>query len=271
MSAYICTGCGVQYPEGDQPPPRCLICEDERQYVSWEGQRWTTLAEMAASGYRNEVREVEAGLINIDTKPSFGIGQRALLVQTEAGNLLWDCVAYLDDATEEALHQRGGVQAIALSHPHFYGIFEEWSKHFGGVPVYIHAADRGWVTRPGPTIIFWEGETVQPLPGLTLVHLGGHFDGSAVLYWPAGADGRGALLSSDTVHVTSDRRFVSFMYSYPNFIPLSAAVVARIAATLRPYRFDRVYGATTGRVVQEDGAQAVQRSAERYIRYLQRS
>ena len=46
-----------------------------------------------------------------------------------------------------------------------------------------------------------------------------------MLHWAGGADGRGALLSGDIVQVVPDRRYVSFMYSYPNLIPLPAAAV----------------------------------------------
>ena len=270
MPAYVCVTCGVQHAESDSPPPRCPICEDERQYVGWQGQQWTTLPEMVAKGYRNVLREEDPGLTSITTVSAFGIGQQALLVQTRAGNVLWDCIGFVDDATIAAVRERGGLEAIAISHPHFYGACMEWSQAFGGVPVYIHAADRQWVMRPSPSLALWEGEALEPLPGLTVVHLGGHFDGATVLYWPEGADRRGALLSGDTLQVVMDRRYVSFMYSYANLIPLSAETVEAMAAKLRRYRYERVYGAFNGRTIRVEGAQAVERSAERYLRHLRR-
>src|SRR5262245_56288412 len=218
MPAYICVTCGVQFSPSDAPPPNCPICEDERQYVGWRGQQWTTLEQMAAQGYQNELREEEPGLTSIGTVPGFAIGQRGLLVQTPAGNMLWDCQSYLDQRTVEAVRALGGVAAIGISHPHFYGVNIEWSEAFDGAPVYIHAADRRWVMRPGASVVLWEGETAEPLPGLTLINLPGHFDGAAVLHWPNGADGRGAVLCGDTIQVVMDRRYVSFMYSYPNLI-----------------------------------------------------
>jgi rubrerythrin len=39
---YICVTCGIQFKETDGPPKHCPVCEDERQYVGWEGQKWTT-------------------------------------------------------------------------------------------------------------------------------------------------------------------------------------------------------------------------------------
>jgi glyoxylase-like metal-dependent hydrolase (beta-lactamase superfamily II) len=268
MPAYICVTCGVQHADGDVPPANCPICDDERQYVGWAGQQWTTLTEMVANGYRNVLREEDPGLTSITTVSPFGIGQQALLVQTPAGNVLWDCISLLDEATVAALRERGGLRAIAISHPHFYATCVEWSEAFGGVPIYIHGADSEWVMRRSSSIVLWQGDAIEVGPGLTVVHLGGHFDGATVMHWADGANQRGALLSGDTLQVVMDRRYVSFMYSYPNLIPLPAATVERIAAKIRPYRYERVYGAFNGRTIRLDGAEAVERSAERYVRSL---
>jgi len=233
MPAYICKTCGVQHAESDQPPERCVTCEDERQYVGWGGQQWTTLDEMRNAGYTNDFREHEPGLIGIGTRPHFGIGQRALLVQTPRGNALYDCITYIDDATVDRVRALGGVDAITVSHPHFYGTMIEWSHAFGGAPVYIPEADRQWVTRPDPAIQDWSG-SVEVVPGLTLIQCGGHFAGSAALHWPEGAEGRGVLLTGDTIAVANDRHFVSFMWSYPNFLPLGASEVMRVVEAVRP-------------------------------------
>ena len=90
-----------------------------------------------------------------------------------------------------------------------------------------------------------------------------------MLHWAKGAEGRGVLLSSDIATIAVDRKFFSFMRSYPNLIPLSAATVRRIAATLEPYPFERIYGAWFDAVVREDAKAAVRRSAERYLRALE--
>jgi hypothetical protein len=266
MPAWICLTCGVQHADTPGPPTACAICLDERQYVGWNGQAWTTQDELARD-HANELREEEPGLVGIGTKPSFAIGQRALLVQTPAGNVLWDCISLLDDVTVDAVRDLGGVAAICLSHPHFYGALIDWAEAFDA-PVYVPAADQAWVMRPSDKIVVWETDTIEPVAGLTLARIGGHFDGAAVLHWPAGAGGRGALLSGDTVTVVQDRRWVSFMWSYPNLIPLDAETVSDIARRVSAYKFQRVYGGWWGRVVVEDGAGAVTRSAERYVARL---
>lgn len=263
MSHFICTTCGTQYSETDRSPADCLICNDERQFVGWSGQQWTTLADLRES-HRSVVRLEEAGLFGIGMEPSFAIGQRALLVTHPNGNVLWDCVPLFDDGLVEMLKGIGGISAIAVSHPHYYTSMVEWSRAFD-CPIYLHAADRQWVMRPDPVIEFWDGDAKPIGDGMTLVRCGGHFDGGTVLHWPDGAGGKGTILSGDILQVVQDRRWVSFMYSYPNLIPLPASMVRGIAAAVEPYNFDRIYGAWWGKVVATDAKEAVTRSAERYI------
>ena len=265
---HICTTCGTQFAESADPPERCAICQDPRQYIGHGGQAWTTLEELRVE-HRADFRDQEPGLAGIGVEPAFAIGQRALLVQTPEGNVLWDCISLLDEQIVNYISDLGGLAAIAISHPHYYSSMVEWSRAFGGAPIHLHADDRDWVMRPDSRIAFWEGETKELLPGLTLVRCGGHFAGGTVMHSADGQGGRGVLLSGDIVQVVSDRRFVSFMYSYPNLIPLPATSVRRIAATLEPYPFERIYGAWFETVVQRDGAAALRRSAVRYLAALE--
>jgi glyoxylase-like metal-dependent hydrolase (beta-lactamase superfamily II) len=271
LPAFICRTCGVQYAPTDAPPPECPICLDERQYVGWNGQQWTTLDELAREGRKNSITDIEPGLAQVATQPQIAIGQRALLVQTPNGNVMWDCVSFVDDASVNAIRERGGLAAIAISHPHFYAVMATWSQAFDDCPIYIHAADAQWVQYPSKGLVLWEGQTREILPGVTVINTGGHFDGAVALHWAGGAEGKGLLLSGDSLTVVMDRRYLSFMYSYPNLIPLSEAAVRRIAASVRPFAFERIYGAWDGRHVQSAGNDAVERSAERYIRFLRDS
>ena len=147
MPAFICNACGTQYPPSEAPPETCPVCVDERQFVPSSGQTWTTLERLRRT-HSNKFRELAAGLMTIETTPAFGINQRAILARTPAGNVLWDCIALLDDATIDLVKGLGGVTAIAISHPHYYTTMVEWSRALGGVPVYLHAADREWVMQP---------------------------------------------------------------------------------------------------------------------------
>jgi len=267
MPAFICNTCGTQYAPSAQPPKSCLICQDERQYVPPGGQTWTTLDVLAQSNM-NAIRELEPGLISLLTFPHFGIGQRAILVRTTHGNLLWDCIALVDRATIETINAMGGIKCIAISHPHYYTTMVEWSQAFGGVPVYLHEADRKWIMRDGPTISLWKGQIKELLPGLTLICSGGHFPGGTVLHWADGAGGKGALLSGDIVQVVQDNKSVSFMWSFPNFIPLSAPRVEGVVNSLKAYKFDRIHGAFLDRTIWSDGKGVMERSAARYLQII---
>jgi len=267
MPGFICTACGTQYAPSAAAPARCAICADERQYVPPGGQTWTTLEALAAGRF-NSYREHEPGLIGIGTQPPFAIGQRALLVRTPHGNVLWDCISFLDAATVTLINALGGLAAIGISHPHFYTTMVEWSRAFGGVPIHLHAADREWIMRPDPAIKLWEGDTLALLPDVTLVRGGGHFPGGAMLHWAKGAGGRGVVCSSDIATVTTDRKFLTFMRSYPNLIPLSAAQVRGVAAALEPFAYDTIYGHFFDRVIPTGGKEIMQVSVERYVRAI---
>ena len=261
MTEWICFTCGTPFAESEAQPEECPICTDARQYVPGEGQRWTTLDELRAER-RNEIRD-DGELTGVGVEPWFAIGQRALL----ADRVMWDCVHLVDDAGAEEVERRGGLAGIAISHPHYYTGMGEWARRFD-CPVYIHADDKRWIMRPDPAIELWQGETKEIGEGLTLVRCGGHFAGGTVLHWASGAEGRGVLLSGDIVQVIPDRSHVGFMYSYPNLIPLPGSSVEAIAAALRPFEFEVLYGAWWGRIVPGDAKGIVDRSAERYVRAL---
>jgi glyoxylase-like metal-dependent hydrolase (beta-lactamase superfamily II) len=250
----------------------CAICSDERQWVPGEGQQWATLQELAGEGMRSSVTVIEDGLVGSGSTPAFGIGQLGKLVcdpggsDGSDGSVLWDPSGFVDDAAVAAVTEHGPVVGIVASHPHMFGAQVEWSHRLGGVPVYVNAADADWVMRPDPAIKHWS-DTLQLTPSLSVVQVGGHFPGSAVACWAAGAVGRGVLLVGDTIFPNPDRRTVSFLRSYPNRIPLSAAVVQRMADTLADLRFDRIYGLFTN-AVDTDAQAAVRYSAARHAAWV---
>jgi hypothetical protein len=258
VTGYLCATCGAQFTPSGAPPDHCPICEDPRQWVPEDGQRWITPDELAA-GHRNVFKR-DGAFDGVGVEPGFAIGQRALLVPDGDRHLMWDCVPMVDDGeAADEIERRGGLSGIAISHPHYYTGMVDWAHRFD-CPVYLHADDREWIMRPDPAIELWEGETRSLGDGLTLIRCGGHFAGGTVLH--AGD----ALLAGDIVQVLPDRGWVGFMYSYPNLIPLPPESVVAIAAALAPYAYEEIYGAWWDRLVRRDGAAIVQRSADRYAR-----
>lgn len=266
MTLWICQACGVEYADTEHPPEQCAICTDERQYVPLHGQKWTTSKALAAYGTTAALELVEPSLYRMSVNPQVGIGQQSILVQTGAGNLLWEPPGFIDAAAIEAVRSLGGIAVISASHPHLTGASVSWSEAFDHAPVYVAEADEAWTCRPDPAITLWGG-TAQPLPGITLVQCGGHFPGSSMALWAAGADGQGVLLTGDTIFVGPSRWTVSAMRSYPNLIPLPERAIRKILDAMEPYDYDRLYG-SFGQEVDSDAREVVETSLERYIRWV---
>ncbi|HYZ56764.1 MAG TPA: MBL fold metallo-hydrolase [Streptosporangiaceae bacterium] len=266
MPVWICVTCGNHYPDTDSPPSSCVICSDERQWVPPAGQRWATLAELAAAGHRSDIREVEPGLLGVGVDPPVGIGQRALVVTTPEGNLLWDPPGFLDEHAISEVRRAGGLRAVSASHPHFYGAMAEWGHAFGA-DILVPEADASWITRPSPSVRIWSG-TLAVLPGVTLIQCGGHFPGSAVVHWAAGAGGAGVLLTGDTIFVTPGEDRITFVWSAPNRLPLPETSVRAVIGAVRPYQFDRIYGGWWEPAIRRDARRVLESSAGRYIQFL---
>lgn len=247
----VCATCGAHYPAADRPEV-CRVCADDRQYVPPGGQVWTDPAALAAA-HRLVVSDVEPGVRQVTAEPKLAIGQRGYVVADRGGAVLWDPPAVVD------ARGLGDVVAVAMSHPHYFGAMAAWAEALD-VPVWVAEQDLAWVTESSERIVAWRGEH-EVAPGLVLVRCGGHFPGSAVLWW----DG-GALFTGDTIQVVPGADRASFMYSYPNYLPLAPAVVEAVvaAATRRP--FTRAYGAFGE--ITDDAEAAVHRSAARYLACL---
>jgi len=258
----MCATCGTAYAE--PLPQRCKVCEDERQWVPASGQQWTDFASVTGS-HQNKWQRLEEGLLSIKTVPNFAIGQRALLLRSGGGNILWDCIANLDPATVELIHAIGSISAIAISHPHYYTTMQAWAAEFNA-PIFLHADDQEWVMRDSEAIQFWQGDLLPLNDEVDIVRLGGHFAGGCVLHWKANG---GVLLAGDIIQVTPGKDAVSFMWSYPNMLPLPAATVGDLLHRCEALDFSRLYGAFEGQDVAQAAKDVVMRSGARYLRCLE--
>src|SRR5512146_3024774 len=104
----ICETCGTQFAEGI--PRRCPICEDDRQYVGWQGQRWTSHEKLGAN-HRLRLAD-DSGVLGIGLDPGYAIDQRALFLPTVAGNILWECDSLVTAEAVAELKAKGGVERI---------------------------------------------------------------------------------------------------------------------------------------------------------------
>lgn len=267
-SLLICTTCGTQFPTTDRKAlTTCHICDDPRQFVPPAGQSFTTLAEISKT-HENEFTPYEADerMISIRTVPKFAIGQRAILLRTPEGNVLWDCVTLLDEETVRRVNELGGLKAIVISHPHYYSTHVEWARAFG-CPVYISAEDKSWTTMSSShQQLITSTETEILDTGIKAIKLGGHFPGSLVLLFAS------HLLIADTLVTTpsglgkwdvdalGEKRAkppglntFAFLWSIPNMIPLSVGEMGRMWGVLKGYEFGSTHGAFEGMDVVDEG------------------
>jgi hypothetical protein len=283
----ICTACGTQFDTEDRRLlTRCRICDDPRQFVPRTGQAFTTLSELKAKTHRNSrvPFENDDRFWSIRTEPQVAIGQRAILIKTPQGNILWDCITYLDDDTTTWINSLGGLAAIVISHPHYYSTHLIWAEIFD-CPVYLAWEDKGWLNRMdrlGKARTFIEGteeeiEVHGEKTGVLAIKLGGHFPGSLVCL------AYGRLLVADTLVTTPsglgdwsqgpDGRkdgkpdgMISyvFMWSIPNMIPLPPREIEAMWRLLKKYEFQSTHGAFIGMEVC-DGALGAKSTAKQRV------
>lgn len=289
----VCFTCGTQFDAPlSSPPPNCPICDDPRQYVPPTGQAWTSLNNEASSQQNEFTTDPHDSRIHyITTKPTapskttipaglseststtkqLGIGERAILLQTESGNVLWDLVAWLDEGTVDFIKSKGGLKAIVISHPHFWTTHLEWAHQFS-CPIYLQEADKEWLQREDKNGVrkFISGAT-EILPGVTAIQAGGHFDGSSFLHWDEKLFIADTMMSVPSGFYHKDRlpgtTSFSFMWAYPNMIPLPPSKVLGIWRSIKGYEFESTYGGFMGQnVTRPDLKAQVLESAKIFLR-----
>ncbi|WP_121810108.1 MBL fold metallo-hydrolase [Mucilaginibacter kameinonensis] len=256
----ICGTCGTQFLDEPTTPSICPICTDDRQYVPENGQQWTLSAELEHRTIK--ITQLNEHLYALKIQPDFAIAQRALLLISPEGNILWDCIPYLDKATIDFIRAKGGLKAIAFSHPHYYSNMNDWAAEFE-CPIYIHQNDAKWVPFDSPYIYLWDGNTTQLWDGISIVHIGGHFAGSCVLHIK-GLTPQGMMFCGDTFNIARSKRHMAIMYSYPNIILLSKTEFAKAYQRASQLNFDTVYGAFENQDIEGNAMEIFEASMQRY-------
>jgi glyoxylase-like metal-dependent hydrolase (beta-lactamase superfamily II) len=256
----MCKTCGTEFPANKHLPDLCPICNDDRQYIPQNGQQWTAY-ECVAATHRIAISAIEPNLYALQLTPAFAIDQRALLVLSPKGNILWDCIPLLTEEAIAFIKDKGGIKAIAISHPHYYSIMQRWAETFK-CPIYIHQDDERWVFN-GAAVEYWQGEEKRLWDGIRIVRTGGHFPGSSVLRVPK-LSTDGALLSGDSLYLSRSKRHISMMYSYPNHIPLPPRELRSVIRKVAALDFDTLYGAFSWQNLPDTAREIFFDSVKRY-------
>lgn len=240
------------------------MCQDPRQFVPPSGQSWTCVEEMQQK-YANKWKPIDddEDIYSIWTEPKFGIGQRCILICTPEGNVLWDCITHLDEATKDFINSKGGLKAIVISHPHYYTTHLTWAKTFS-CPIFLAADDESWLARKDSAESRrFIGNAIQEiLPGVTAVKIGGHFPGSLVLHYASRLFIADSLVTVPSAMYHRDRpqgtTSYAFMWSIPNMIPLPPTELQKMWSALKPWQFTSTHGAFFGQEVRDsDGGGSV--------------
>lgn len=258
----ICTACGTQFPFISNGPDLCSICMDDRQYIPEQGQTWTNLDELT-NNHTVLINKLNDNLYEMSMLPLFGIGQRALLLISPGGNILWDCIALLNEPTIQFIKSKGGLKAIAFSHPHYYSTMNEWAEIFN-CPIYIHQHDEGWIFNKGPNISLWSGTEKSLWDRTRIINVGGHFPGSSVLHIPF-LSPAGTILCGDTFYISPSKKHMAAMYSYPNRMPLSLLEINRIKKQMLDMSFDSMHGFYKYQDIYLNAKEILHDSLERYV------
>jgi hypothetical protein len=257
----ICSTCGTYFP-ATTAPKLCPICGEERQYIPATGQSWTTPVDLHRE-HSIKINKIKDNLYEIDIIPMFAIGQRALLLLSESGNVLWDCIPMLDETTVDFIKSKGGLKAIAFSHPHYYSNMNEWAAVFN-CTVYIHENDAEYIMQNGEHIKLWKGEELELWDGIKIMLIGGHFAGSSILHVPF-LSNDGAILCGDTIFLSPSKRHFSVMRSYPNRMPLPLSEIRRIKERMEYIPMDTFYGYIKTQNLDTDVKQIFDESMNRYL------
>jgi hypothetical protein len=259
----VCATCGTQMPQGFDAALNCPICSEERQYVPENGQIWTTHTHLLDNN-TVKIKQLNEKLFEFVVNPTFAIGQRALLLCSDSGNILWDCIPLLDKPTIDFIQSKGGLKAIVFSHPHYYSNMNDWAAIFN-CPIYIHQSDEQWILDKGENVKLWSGTEQLLWDGVKIINIGGHFTGSCVLHIPS-LSNEGTILCGDTMYLSPSKKHFAIMYSYPNRIPLPISEIKRIKGRFDEIRFDSIYGFYSYQNLVSDAKDVLNQSLERYLK-----
>lgn len=260
--APVCTACGTQFNVRFDETDNCPICSDDRQHIPETGQGWTTLEQLSRTNSLL-TKQLDSQLYEIKIVPTFAIGQRAFLILTPGGNILWDCVSLINEPIVEFIKSKGGLKAIAISHPHYYSTMNEWASAFD-CPVYIHASDEQWIFNRGEHVSLWAGCEENLWDEIKIINIGGHFPGSSVLHVPS-ISVKGTIFCGDTFYISPSLKHMAPMYSYPNKIPLPIEEVRRIKECMRQIEFDSMLGFYDFQNVYGSAKKTLIDSLEKYV------
>ena len=238
LNHIACTHCGHWHLwfEGSVPP-QCLVCSDVRNALPDEGFEFLGVERVAAQ-VRSRIGEVLPGIWGVRCEPAFGLGSIGWIIERADGNVAFEAAPYSDREAMEFIASRGGLRVASCSHPHGMGALWQLQQRFEPiVPMHIDALPHTKALR-----VTWPFDEVHEIaPGLTLHHVGGHYEGQCVLY----DAGHRALFAGDALKIDLDAdgtpRALSCHKAFHYRIPLSHGEIRRYRRVFAELPFKHVF------------------------------
>ena len=249
LTHYACANCGF-WQLHFATPPDCPVCTDVRNDLPEDGWRFLPAAEVAAT-HTTHARQVAPDLWAFTTTPALGLAGTGWLLVRPEGNTAFEGAPFYDDAALDRIAALGGVTWLSGSHAHGYGALWQLQARFRP-ELAIHKDDLHMTKAFAVTTPY--DETHPLAPGLTLHHVGGHYEGQAALH-----DERGRrLFCGDMFKVDQDEggrsHAISSHKAFHKDIPLTHGELRHYRDVIAPLEFDAIltpfeYASEVGREV----------------------
>ena len=236
LSPYACGNCGF-WQRYFAPPPDCPVCTDTRNDLPADGWRFLPEAEVRATR-TTQWRFVREDLVAFTTTPALGLAGAGWLLLEPGGNVAFEAAPFYSDEALAEIDRLGGISVLSASHAHGYGALWQLQDVFRPEVVAIHKDD---LRMTKAFAVTWPyDDTLELTDTLTLHHVGGHYEGQAVLH-----DARRRLLfCGDVFKVDQDAagrsHAVSSHKAFHKDIPLTAGEVARYKSVIGSLDFQGV-------------------------------
>ncbi len=236
LRPYACANCG-HWQRYFAPPPDCPVCTDTRNDLPEDGWRFLTVEDVR-SAFGGGWRRLREDMVAFSTSPPLGLNGTGWLLLHPEGNVAFEAAPFYTEAMLAEIERLGGIRFLAASHVHGYGALWQLQDHFQPEVMAIQKQDL-WLTKAFR--VSWPyDEVLRLLPGLTLHHVGGHYEGQAVLH----DERRRILFCGDAFKVDQDQAgnsvAVSTHKAFHKSIPLTPAEVSRYRAVVAALDFETV-------------------------------
>jgi hypothetical protein len=235
LTPWACSNCG--HWQKHFAPSGCPVCEDTRNDLPENGwDFWPE--EKVAAHVTGHWRALSRDMVSFHTTPPFGLNGTGWLLLHEDGNTAFEAAPYYTPEMLAEIRRLGGIRYLAASHCHGYGALWQLQDVFQPEVLAIQKDDLRMTKAMRVTHPY--DEALQLHPGQTLYHVGGHYEGQAVLH----DANRRILFCGDAFKVDQDAEgnatALSTHKAFHKAIPITPGEARRYREVIAPLDFDTI-------------------------------